>query len=246
MAGAIIQARMGASRLPGKVLKEVNGVPLLKFQVERVNHAETVDKIIVATSSAPQDEAIADFCKKNDIECFRGDENDVLARYYECATHYGVETIVRLTGDCPLIDPVIIDETIRLLKENDIDYAANTVPPETSLYPDGSDVEVFSMQALERAHRECKDAHDREHVTFYFWKYNNDFRNLQLTHDKDYSKYRFTVDYPEDLKVIDFIIKELSIRKQFGYLNELIKILDDNPQVKEQNAQYYFGIGWKQ
>ena len=237
---------MGASRLPGKVLKEVNGVPLLKFQIDRVATAETIDKVIVATTLAPQDRAIVDFCKANDIECFRGDENDVLLRYYGCAKHYGIKTIVRLTGDCPLIDPIIIDKTIRLLKKNNVDFAANTVPPDTSRFPDGSDVEVFSITALEKAYQECKNAHDRENVTFYFWKYDNGFKTAQLGYDEDYSKYRFTVDYPEDLEVIDFIVRELSARKQFGHLNELVEILDDNPRVKEQNSKYYFGIGWEQ
>lgn len=242
---AIIQARMGAKRLPGKLLKELSGIPLLKFQNQRLTKAK-IDKIVIATSLSGADDAIANFCRENSISCFRGSENDVLSRYYECAKEHKATIIIRVTGDCPLVDPKVIDETVSLLEAEQADFAANTVPPDKSYFPDGSDVEVFTFEALERAHQECKDKHDREHVTFYFWKYNNGFKTAQLTNDKNYSKYRFTVDYPQDLEVMDFLIKELDKRGQFGHLEEVAKVLDDNPQIKEKNSGYYFGIGWEQ
>ena len=244
MIAAIIQARMGSTRLPGKVLKEVNGKPLLMYQIERVRISKLLDKVIVASSTLSKDDVIADFCGRNNIDCFRGSENDVLGRYYECAKQFQADIIVRLTGDCPLSDPVVIDDVISLFQKEKADYAANTVPPDTARFPDGSDVEVISMQALESAFIECQKPHDREHVTFHFWRYGNNFKAVQLTQDVDWSRYRFTVDYSEDLEVVVFLIKELNKRKSFGHLDELIEIIEMHPQIKQKNAHYCFGIGW--
>ena len=242
---AIIQARMGSTRLPSKVLKEVAGIPLLKYQVNRVNKSILINDVVIATSDVREDDKLKRFCANNNIKCFRGSENDVLSRYYECANKFKANVIVRLTGDCPLVDPKIIDDVINLYFEKKADFASNTVPPKTSTFPDGSDVETFSMEALERAHMEVQDPKDREHVTFYFWKYNKRFKTAQLTQEQDWSKYRFTVDYIEDLEVVEFIIKKLIERNSFGYLKEIIGIIDSNPIIKQKNAKYYFGIGWK-
>ena len=245
MIAAIIQARMGSTRLPGKVLKEVNGKPLLMHQIERVKTSKLLDKVIVATSTLSKDDLISDFCKRNNIDCFRGSEMDCVSRYYECSRQYNADIIVRLTADCPLCDPQIIDDAVRLFRKERADYVCNTVPPETSRFPDGSDVEVFSMETLERIYQECKDPHDREHVTFYAWKYNNGFKAVQLTQEVDWSTYRFTVDYPKDFEVVEYVIKELKKRGRFGNLEEIVEIIESNPAVKAKNAQYYFGIGWK-
>lgn len=245
MIAAIIQARMSSTRLPGKVLKKVLGKTLLEHQLDRIRSASKLDRIVVATSTSVSDSVIADLCREKKIECFRGSENDVLGRYYECAKSIGADTIVRLTADCPLSDPDIVDKVVGLFLASGADYAGNTVPPNTSKFPDGTDVEVFTMASLERANKECKDPHDREHVTFYFWKHNNGFKLAQLANSKDYSKYRFTVDYPEDFEVVKFILKALDKRKSFGHVDEIIEILDSNPEVKAKNSRYYFGIGWE-
>jgi len=237
---------MGSTRLPDKVLKEVLGKPLLMHQIERVRESKLVDKVIVATSALPKDNVIADFCRQNSIECFRGSENDVLSRYYECAKKYDTDIIVRLTADCPLTDPLVIDSVISVFQKEKSDYAANTIPPETAKFPDGSDVEVFSMHALERSFMECKDPHDREHVTFYFWRCDNGFKIVQFTQDVNWSKYRFTVDYPEDFEVVEYIFKELQEKGRFGNLAEIIDIIDAAPEIKAKNAMYHFGEGWKQ
>lgn len=242
---AIIQARMGSTRLPGKVLKTVAGEPLLKIQINRIRRSKLLDKIVVATSYLKENDIIENLCNDNNIACFRGSENDVLERYYQCAREYKADTIVRLTADCPLSDPEIIDKAIFVFNNSVVDYLANTVPFENSKYPDGMDVEVFSNEALEKAHKNVTNVNDREHVTFYFWKYKNNFKTAQLNNDHDYSGYRFTVDYPEDLEVVEFILKELEKRKVFGYLSEIIEIIDSNLQIKEKNSKYYFGIGWK-
>lgn len=236
---------MGASRLPGKVLMDIEGVPLLQYQIQRIGQSKMLEKSVVATSIAKQDDQIDLFCRQNSIECFRGAQNDVLSRYYECAKRYNADVIVRLTADCPFSDPAIIDKVIAFFKEKNADYASNTIPPETSHFPDGFDVEVFSAQALERAHLEAKDLSDREHVTFYFWKYKNGFRTVQLSSPVNYSLYRVTVDYPEDVEVVRFIAKELKKAKKIGSMEEVIEILNSHPEIKKLNSRYYFGIGWK-
>jgi spore coat polysaccharide biosynthesis protein SpsF len=242
---AIIQARMGSTRLPGKVLRLADGQPLLKHQIDRVKKAKLLDKIIVATSLLPQDDAISEFCAGEGIACFRGSESDVLARYYEAAVKYQATTIVRLTADCPLSDPVIIDAVIGLFQTSRADYAANTVPPETSTFPDGSDVEVFSLAALRRANKETKNQADPEHVTFYFWKYDHGFKTAQLTQAQNWSNYRVTVDYPEDLEVVSYIFNKLATSRSFGHIPEIIAMIDNNQEIKAKNSHYHFGIGWE-
>ena len=245
MVCAIIQARMASTRLPGKVLREICGVPMLKYEVERVRASSLIDGVVVATSVNSADDRIADFCGKNDIECFRGPEEDVLARYYKCARVYGARTIVRLTADCPLIDPRVIDKVIAAYKEGNFDYVSNTIPPQTRKYADGNDVEVFSCAALEKVYSECTDKRDREHVTFHIWNYNNGFKTYQIDSDLDSSGYRMTVDYPEDLEVVEYVIKKIQERGIFGHLEEIIDIIDENSEIKDMNSQHAFGAGWK-
>ena len=165
----IIQARMGSSRLPGKVLKKINNKPCLLILMERVLLAKKIDKIVIATTNKKADTKIIDFCKKYDFDYFCGSENDVLKRYYDCNKRYDGSTIIRITSDCPLVDPHIIDKTVDLFYKKKVDYAANTIPPLTRRWPDGSDVEVFSKYALAEAFKNAK-GNDREHVTFYMWK----------------------------------------------------------------------------
>lgn len=246
MVVAIIQARLGSSRLPGKVLKEVTGQPLLKIMVDRVLKANLVTKVVVATTSLVSDAPIVEFCKNNLIEVFCGDENDVLSRYYACARFYKAHTIVRLTADCPLIDPAIIDKTVKQFLSDSVDYCANTVPPETTTFPDGSDVEVFSFDAIERAYNEAAKECDREHVTFYFWKYGHAFKTSQVKNASDFSSYRFTVDYPEDFQVVTLLIETLKQNSQFGDLSEIVAILQNNEEIRQLNAHYFPGIGWGQ
>ena len=182
----------------------------------------------------------------NNIDCYRGSERDVLSRYCSAAKEYNADIIVRLTADCPLIDPTVIDKAVNLFHQSNVDYTSNTVPLKTSYFPDGSDVEVFSMHALERANHEATSEEDREHVTFYFWRSTEKrgFRTNQLSNTENWSKYRFTVDYPEDREVVKRIVAELNERNQFGHLDEIIQIFKDYPDIYYLNSKYYFGIGW--
>jgi len=237
--GTIIQARTGSTRLPNKIFKEVDGKPIIKIQYGRVKKSKLLKKIIIATTTNSKDESVIKFCQKNNIDYFRGPENDVLTRYYECAKKYKLSIIVRLTSDCPLIDPYVIDEVIKTYLSNNYDFIANTVPTETSKWPDGSDVEIFSFKSLENAYFNCKDIFFREHVTFYFWKLKKKlFKTFQLDNDEDLSKYRYTIDYEEDLMLIKEIVSRLKKRKLFGRVKEITDIIKKDDNLLEINRKY--------
>ncbi|MRR31178.1 hypothetical protein EG834_12840, partial [bacterium] len=168
---AIIQARMSSSRLPGKVLKEAGGRIVLERMVERVRQARTVERVVVATTVDPSDDEIAAFCQAHDIDFTRGSLQDVLDRYYMAAKQYEADIIVRLTGDCPLIDPVLIDEVVNALIEQRADFACNRLPPPFArTYPIGLDVEAVTFSALQRAWTEATEKHEREHVLPYLYE----------------------------------------------------------------------------
>lgn len=242
---AIIQARMGSSRFPGKVLKEVNGIPLLKYQFDRVEQSIFITETVIATTVKEQDSLITEFCEQNRISFYRGSEDDVLNRYYECAREYQADIVIRLTADCPLIDPGVIDDVIKIYIENDYDFVANTAPPEGVTYPEGMDVEVFSLQLIERSAREAKKPSEREHVTHYFWRNPQLFSTYRIDLSKDFSAYRLTVDYPEDFDVIEAIIYELYTKDPLFSMYDIIKFLDSNPSIVEKNSYFSSNAGWK-
>ena len=243
MVVAIIQARMGSTRLPGKVLMEIDSKPLLAYQLDRISKSKKIDKVVIATSVLERDNIIESFCKSYGVDCFRGSENDVLERYYNCAKQHNANTVVRMTADCPLSDPVIIDGVIQKFIDDNVDFCANTVPVETSEFPDGVDVEVFSMTALEKANKEVSDKHYREHVTFQFWQTDR-YTSSQFKQKTNLSDYRLAVDYPEDFELVRYVLGEIKSKRIFGNLKELVDIIDNNKEIKELNSKYYFGQGW--
>ena len=178
---AIVQARMGSTRLPGKVLKKINGKPLIEILLHRLSSSKKIDKIILATSKDQMNDSLTDTVKKLDFEVFRGSEDDVLKRYYEAAKFFKPQVVVRITGDCPIIDPQLVDNIIRQYYEHDVDYTSNTDPP---TYPDGLDTEVFSFTALETAHKQATRPYEREHVTP-FIRTNGQFKRLNYVNEKD-------------------------------------------------------------
>ena len=243
MIAAIIQARMGSSRLPNKVLMDIDGKPSLKFMIDRVKKSKRVEKIIVATTTNERDKVIVEFCVKNNILFYCGSENDVLDRYYNASKNNNIKTIVRLTSDCPLIDPYLIDKTIDLYFDKAVNYAANAVPPELKKYPDGSDVEVFSFDTLQRTWAETTDLKDREHVTFYMWDKRDNFNTIMLDNEHDWGRYRITVDYIEDLELVRKIVKKLNDNNQDGSTKEIIKIIESEKLFKI-NSMHSWGTNW--
>ena len=227
---AIIQARMGSIRLPGKVMKMIKGKPVIHYLIERLNYSKTIDKKIIATSNSEVDDPIAQFCLNNKISFFRGSEDDVLDRFYQTAKHFNGDIIVRLTGDCPLIDPEIVDYVVNKFLNEDYDHLSLG-----SSYPEGLDVEVFKFSALEDAWNNAKLKIEREHVTVYLWSNPDKFINEIIENSKDLSKYRVTIDEPEDFEVVKWIINNLYKEKDIFHMKEIIEYLDSHPEVFQLN-----------
>lgn len=223
---AIIQARMGSTRLPGKVLKKVLGKTLLEYQIERVLRAHTIDEIIIATTTKKEDDQIVDLCKQLSINYYRGSEQDVLSRYYEAAKEFEVDIIVRLTSDCPLIDPEIIDKTVQVFLTEKFDYVSNSI---IRTYPRGMDTEVFSYQGVSEVNENAVKDYEREHVTPYWYEHPDDYRIKVVSNFTDLSQYRLTVDTKEDFKLISNIISSIYIKNRFFTLEDIMKVISDNP-----------------
>ena len=220
---------MGATRLPGKVLKKVKGVTLLEYEINRVKRAKKIHKIVVATTDKKPDDKIANFCRQKKISCFRGDEKDVLDRYYQCSLKYpGYDNIIRITGDCPLIDSVVIDGVIGLFEKGKYDYVSNV---EKETFPDGLDIEIFKKSALHQAAKSAKLASQREHVTLFIRK-SKKFKIGNLSAPHSWSHFRLTVDEPADFEVIKFVIKNSS--PEASYL-DYISLLTKNPRIMLKN-----------
>lgn len=232
---AIIQARMGSTRLPGKILKTVNGKTLLEYQIERVKQAKTIDQIIIATTVKESEQPIVELCDKIGIEYYRGSEEDVLSRYYETAQTFGADVIVRLTSDCPIIDPEVIDKVVNQYLDNQstVDYVSNTLE---RTYPRGLDTEVFSFAALTKAYHEAILPRDKEHVTVYFYTNPDLFKLQGLKNDQDYGSYRWTVDTEEDFELIQLILNELYNPNKTFLLEDVIKLITEHPEWNEINA----------
>ncbi len=231
----IIQGRMAATRLPGKPLKTVMGKPLLSYLIERVRRCQRVDAIVVATTTNPLDGAIVEFCQANDVECFRGSEHDVLLRYLHAARHYKADVIVRVTADCPLIDPYVIDDVVAYFLKNSprLDYASNCIQ---RTYPRGMDVEVFSMASFEKVAKEAKNSNEREHVTPYYYFHPELFHLGNVTRDPDESRHRWTVDEEDDFALIKTILETVYPTNPQFSLEDLLKEFEKHPDWIKINA----------
>jgi spore coat polysaccharide biosynthesis protein SpsF len=233
---AIIQARMGSSRLPGKVLKEIAGEPMLYRVVTRVRRSQMIGQVVLATTIDASDDPVAEFCGSRGIPCYRGHIQDVLDRYYQAAVLFNAQTVVRLTGDCPVIDPGEIDRTISAFFEADVDFAANRLPPPWKrTTPIGMDTEVVSMEALSRAWHEANAPYEREHVMPYLYDTPGRFNTLLVDHDPDLGHLRLTVDTPEDLVLIREIYGYFGNRDDFS-LADILNALEIHPEWLSINA----------
>ena len=222
----IVQARMNSSRLPGKVLKIVLEKTLLEYQLERLNQVVNADKIIVATTIHSIDDPIVELCDRLSISTYRGSEFDVLHRYANAAQMYGSSTILRITSDCPLIDPALIDRTIDFYRRNSFDY----VSTDHTIYPRGMDVEIFSRDMLDTANHQALKPADREHVTPYFYQNPALFSIGTYTEAIQASQYRLTVDTPEDFQLIQVLLEKLYPNNPKFDLNHILKCLSENPE----------------
>lgn len=238
----VIQVRISSSRLPGKALLPVLGRPLLSWVINRVRLALTLDRIIVATTLEVEDDPIVRLCRQDEVECFRGSKDDVVDRFYQCAVRYKPTGVLRITADCPLIDPGIIDMVVgRFLSAGgSLDLVSN----DGDSYPDGLDAGIYSFRALERIHREARLPSDREHITPYIWNHPELFLVEVLRCSENLSHYRLTVDYEEDLELVRRIYAALHpVNPSFTWL-DVIDFLIRNPGIYRLNSHYTRNEGY--
>lgn len=227
---AVVQARMGSTRLPNKVMRPILSTPMIELLLARLALARKVDQIVLATSDHPRDGALADFVSGLGYQVYRGSETDVLDRYYQAARQAQAETVVRITGDCPLIDPRLVDAVIEKFALTGVDYASNVGPP---TFPDGLDIEVFRFAALERAQREAREPRQREHVTPYLREMPQ-FRRANHSYSENCSGERWTVDEPEDFEVVSRVFQHFHPRRDFDWL-EVRKLQHSRPDIFAAN-----------
>lgn len=244
MIAAIIQARMSSSRLPGKIMMEACGKTMLEHMIFRIKQSKKLDEIIVATTTNKLDDVIENWCINNDIKYFRGPENDVLKRFKLAKDFFGVDIIVRLCSDCPLIDPKTIDDVIEIFELNNYDFVSNSFPVEGRKYPDGMSVEVFSSELLEETDKFAKKPSEREHVTFFMWMQPQKYKIFRLDYKKDLSKFRLNLDYIQDYRLIRSVFEALYYENNLFTMNDIVIWLESHSDIYEFNKNIKPNQGW--
>lgn len=230
---------MQSTRLPNKVLLPLGRKTILENVVDRVSRAKSISQVIVATSTEGADDVIAELCEEKGIKYFRGSHEDVLDRFYQAAKKFKAKHICRITADCPLIDSVVIDEAIEAYEKGGYDYVSNSHPIAT--YPDGFDTWIFSFSVLEKSWQEAKLPSEREHVTSYIWNHPEIFKNFNIKNGKDLSEYRLTIDEEKDYQALKIIVEKVKDLT----MENIIKFLNENPEVKKINAPLERDAGYK-
>lgn len=232
----LVQARVGSTRLPGKILKEICGKTILHHEIDRLKKCKEIDEIVIATTDKEDDDKIVNEAKKLSVKYFRGSENDVLSRFYYAAKENNADIVVRVTSDCPCIDFEILDKMLIYFKdkykEKQIDYLSNTI---NRTYPRGYDIEIFTFSALEKSYINAKKEYEREHVTPYIYDKTNNFLKLSFENTEDYSKYRVTLDTIEDFIVIKNIFENLYYKNPYFKLNDVVQYLNNNLHIVDIN-----------
>lgn len=249
---AIVQARMGSSRLPGKVMLDIAGLPMLERVVERTKRASLLEDVVVATTNEAQDDAVANFCRERGYPVHRGSLHDVLDRFYQAARVFEAEAVVRITADCPVIDPGLIDGIVREFTLSSVDFAANRLPPPWHrTYPIGLDIEVVTFSALERAWKQADQKSQREHVMPYFYEgipvdafdltrtslavSPRGFRVMLVNHVPDYGSKRWTVDTAEDLALMQRVYARFEGRDDFSW-QDVLALFEREPELANINS----------
>ncbi len=235
MIAAFIQARLSSTRFPGKVLKPILGRPMLEMQIERVKLCETIDRVVVVTSTHPDDQQIVNLCKQINTDVFCGNLENVLDRFYQAAKKFKPDHVVRLTGDCPLIDPKAVDNMVQLYLEQDGDYGTNCMPP---TYPDGLDAEIFSYRALELAINEAFLPSHLEHISLFFEEQPERFKIVNFANNADLSYLRWTVDEPEDFEFVKNVFEALYPSNQLFGMADVLELLRKRPELTSLNKHF--------
>ena len=230
--GCIVQARMGSTRLPGKVLMNADEkTPILYHVITQLQNCKFLDKIVIATTELKEDDKIEEFADSMSIDCFRGSSNDVLERYYRCAQKFSLSIIVRITADNPLIDPTLVDDVINIFNSNSFDYVSNA---HIRSFPHGTETEVFSFNALEKAWKNAKTNYEKEHVTPYLYNNPDKFNIFNVIYKENISYLRWTVDNVDDLKLVQIILSK--IKKRPILMNDIIELFSKEPNLIKINA----------
>ena len=229
---AVVQARIGSSRLPGKVLKDLAGESVLARVVQRLHRSSLISEVVIATSASAGDRAVLREAERLNVRCFRGSEADVLDRFYQAARVFHADVVVRITSDCPLIDPEVTDKTIRAFMKEQPDYASNSLE---RTYPRGLDTEAMTADALARAWRKANEPHQREHVTPFLYEHPELFRILSVRSDSDYSAHRWTLDTAEDLDFIRAVYKRFGNCGDFSW-RDVLQLVEREPALSELNS----------
>ena len=239
----IIQARLASTRLPEKVLVDIAGKPMLAHVIERAAAITRVDAVVVATTTAAEDRVVRDAARKHGAHAFAGNPTDVLDRYCRAACEFRADAVVRVTADCPLLDPAVSSRVTERFAQGDLDYCSNILPP---TYPDGLDTEVISFAALERVWREADLPSDREHVTTYIRTRPHRFRTANIEARVDLSALRWTVDEPDDLEFVREVIRHLAPRPgEMPGFDAVLRVVRENPGLAKLNASFQRNEGWK-
>jgi spore coat polysaccharide biosynthesis protein SpsF len=241
MIAAVLQARVSSRRLPGKILKPILGVPMILRQIERIRRSRLIDRLVLATSTDQTDDALAELCKKNNVDCFRGSLEDVLDRFYQAARSHSPECVVRLTGDCPLTDPAVIDDTLRFMSEGHFDFATNALE---CTFPDGLDVEAMRYASLEEAWKNARLPSEREHVTPYLYQHPEHFKIGIFKNKTDLSAWRWTVDEPADFELVEKIYAELYPLNPAFTTADVLAWFDRHPEMRMLNSRFQRNEGY--
>ena len=240
MIGCIVQARMGSSRLPGKVMLKLDENPVLYYVLKQLQSSKLIEKIVVATTTLDEDDMIEDYVKNMGIDVFRGSSNDVLDRYYQCATKFSFSTIIRITSDNPLIDPTIVDNLIQKFISNSYDCLTNAY---VRTFPYGTEVEIFSFESLNNAWKNATKPSEREHVTPYLYNNSGNFKNFNVEHPKNISNLRWTIDRKNDLTLVKSIISK--IKKRPILMNDILDLFSKEPELFEINKNQIPNEGYQ-
>lgn len=230
---AVIQARLGSTRFPGKTFASLSGRPLIWHVVDRLKHAEKIDQIVIATTINPLDDELEAWATSHDIPVFRGSENNVLERFYMAARHFSADIIVRITADDPFKDPILIDGVINKLLTENLDFVCNNNPPS---FPEGLDTEVFTFQALEMAYLNSSSDFEKEHVTQYFYKNPQKFKHANLAHVENLSWLRWTIDTEKDYRMVSKIYDLLYNDTKIFHFQDILNLIHKHPEIPVMNS----------
>ena len=229
----IIQARTGSRRFPKKILAKIDRRNVLEFFIDRLLQTFSKNKIIMATTKFKRDNIVCNISKKKKIKFYRGPEKNVLKRFLNCAIKFNVKNIARVTPDCPLVDPRLLQSMKKQFFIRKLDYLANTNPPTKSKFPDGSDIEIFKFRSLQKIYRLSKNKDDREHVTHLFWKNPKKFKIKIINKKKNISNYKFSIDYKHDLLLVKKVINKIKISKKYGTADEIVNIIKHDKKLNK-------------